>query len=446
MAAGTRYAKCGELHLAYQVHGRGQLDLVFMPQWATHVELLWEDPATSRFLGRLASFSRLILFDRRGVGLSDPVSDADIDSVNAPDDLLSVLDTVQSERPAVMACDGAGFGAIRFAVQNPERMQALVLANTTARIPADQGYTFGVPSHETEVHLETLAETWAEGPAFVSEMEPSMVGNDAYSEWLSRYQRAAARPSTIVAIDRGGIAADVRALLPKIQVPTLVLHRADDAYFPVEHGRYLAEKIPGATYVELPGNDHTVTTGDQQQVLDEVELFLVGRRTTGHDRILAAVLFIDIVESTQRAVAIGDRAWRDLLDSHDRAVRSRIAQHRGREIFTKGDEFLAVFETPTEAIRCAETIRTDGTSRSLHIRAGLHAGELEVRGDDIVGVAVHIASRIQALAEPDQILVSGTIAELLRGSDRQLADRGTHTLRGVPGEWQLWEATEPHRP
>jgi len=440
MDSGTRYARCGKLHLAYQTHGAGPPDIVLMPHWATHVELLWEEPNTARFLRRLSSIGRLILFDRRGVGLSDPVPEREINSANATEDLRCVLDAVQSERAVVVASDGAGFGAVLFASTFPERVDALVLVNTTARILADADYPEGLPAGPMAGYLETLTENWANGPADVGFAEPSMIDDVPYKNWLSRYQRGAARPSTIAAICRAGFESDVRGVLPGLHVRTLVIHREGDAYFPVGQGRYLAQHIPDATYVELPGTDHTITVGDQAALLDEIQSFLVGQRATSGDRILGVILFTDIVESTQHAVALGDQAWRDLLDLNDHEIRRCVGEYRGREIFTKGDEFVALFATPSEAIQCGRMIRSAANAHGLHVRVGIHAGELESRGQDVAGIAIHVGSRIQTAARPDEILVSRTVADLVGGSQARLVPRGSQKLRGVPGDWELWEA------
>ena len=310
VAAATRYVRSDGLHIAYQVQGEGPLDLVFMPHWASHVELLWDEPVNARFLRRLASFSRLIMFDRRGVGLSDPVPDEQIEAATTVEDLGCVLDAIESPRAVLVACDGAGFGAIHFAVQHPERVEALVLLNSTARVIEDVDYR-GFAQSEVRDYLESVSEQWVDGAAEIDVADPSMVTNVAYREWLTRYQRAAVRPATAAAITRGGLQADVRALLPLVTARTLVIHRADDMYFPAQQGRYLAEHIPDATYIELPGSDHTVMFGDAARILDEIELFLLGRRRSDYERSVATVLFVDIVNSTQRAVAVGDLAWRD---------------------------------------------------------------------------------------------------------------------------------------
>jgi len=439
VTAATRYARADGLHIAYQVQGEGTLDLVFMPHWASHVELLWDEPVNARFLRRLASFSRLIMFDRRGVGLSDPVPDEQIEAATTVEDLGCVLDAIESPRAVLVACDGAGFGAIHFAVQHPERVEALVLLNSTARVLEDVDYQ-GFAQSEVRGYLESVSEQWVDGAAEIDVADPSMVTNVAYREWLTRYQRAAVRPATAAAIMRGGLRADVRSLLPLVTARTLVIHRADDVYFPAQQGRYLAEHIPDATYIELPGSDHPVMLGDATRILDEVELFLLGRRRSDYERRVATVLFVDIVDSTRRAVAVGDLAWRDTLEAHETATRRYISEYGGREIFTKGDEFLVVFAMPTDAIGCAVAIRDSAVTRELSVRAGIHAGELELRGTDIAGIAVHVGARIEAIAAPGQILVSRTVADLIMGSNVRLTPAGVHTLRGVAGEWELWEA------
>jgi len=327
-----------------------------------------------------------------------------------------------------------------FASEFPERVDALVLVNTTARIISDTDYPEGIPAQAMAEYLETLTENWANGPADVNTAEPSMVDDLPYRNWLSRYQRGAARPGTIAAITRAGFDSDVRGLLPQLRVRTLVIHRERDAYFPVRHGRYLAQHIPEAKYVELPGADHTITVGDQAALLGEIEFFLAGQRTTSAERILGVILFTDIVESTQHAVMLGDQAWRDVLDLNDAEIRRCISQYRGREIFTKGDEFVALFATATEAIQCGTVIRSVANGHGLHVRVGIHAGEFESRGQDVAGIAIHVGSRIQNAARPDEILVSRTVADLVGGSQARLVSRGSRELRGVPGEWELWEA------
>jgi class 3 adenylate cyclase len=427
MAPQTRYAKSGDVRIAYQVVGDGPIDLVFVPGFVSHVELVWEEPHFARFLERLASFSRLILFDRRGLGLSDrPGGPPTLEE--STDDLRAVLDAVGSERPAIMGNSEGGVLAMLFAATFPERTRALVLHGAYARLVDEDGYDEGIPEEVLDEFLELVEEDWG-GPVALVFFGPTRVHDPRFADWWARYLRQGASP---------GDAARLLGMYRAIDV-RLVLHRSDDAPIPVDLGRYIAERIPDARFVELDGADHLPFLGDADALLDEVEEFLTGARSEREvDRMLATVMFTDIVGSTERAAALGDREWRDLVESHDSLVRGQLDRFHGRPIKTMGDGFLATFDGPARAIRCASSIADEVGRLGIEIRAGLHTGECEVMGDDLGGMAVNIGARVASKAGPGEVLVSGTVRDLVVGSDIHFADRGTHELKGVPGEWRLY--------
>jgi pimeloyl-ACP methyl ester carboxylesterase len=393
----TRYARSGEVNIAYQVVGEGPLDLVFVSGWVSNLDLMWEEPSFARFLRRLASFSRLILFDKRGTGLSDRVPDDDLPTLEARmDDVRAVLDAVGAERAALLGHSEGGPMCLLFAATYPERTVALVLIGTYARRLVGDGYPFGAAPQAYEAFLQEIADGWG-GPVGLEGRAPSLVEDGRFRTWWSDYLRMSASPGAALALTRMNGDIDVRPALETIAVPTLVVHRTGDRSLPVEGARYLADRIRGARLAELPGDDHLPFVGDQDAILDEIEEFLTGvRRGVETDRVLATVLFTDIVGSTDRAVQLGDRAWRDLLDSHHLAVRRELDRWRGTEVDTVGDGFLATFDGPARAIRCACAIRDSVRRLGLEVRAGLHTGECEVQGDTVAGIAVHIGARVSA--------------------------------------------------
>ena len=435
----TRYARAGDAHIAYQVFGHGETDLVWMPHWATHLEMLWEAPLAPAFLDGLASFARVVLFDKRGVGLSDPVALSPQPTVESwVEDLSAVLDTIGSERAAVAASDAAAYIAILFAATHPDRTTALVLVNAAARLARAPDYQIGVPGHLAERLVAAFEENWGTG-VVTGIMDPSLADSEGWRNWESRYQRATASPGTIVPMLRMLLDTDVRAVLPAIRVPTLVVHRADDAYIRPDHGRYLADHIPGARYVELPGRDHTPEVGDANSILAEMQSFLTGDwPLTGSDRVLTTVMFIDIVGSTATAAHQGDRRWRGLLDAYDRFVLRQLDRFRGRHVKSTGDGTLATLDGPRRAIACAVAIRDGVRAIGLEVRAGLHAGEVDLRGDDLAGIAVHLAERVCSSAGPGQVLVTRTVVDLVAGSGITFEDQGEHELKGVPARWRLF--------
>lgn len=437
MEAATRYANSGGVSIAYQVNGEGPLDLVFVPGFVSHVELLWDEPVVARFLRRLASFSRLIVFDKRGQGLSDRPADPPTleDSMG---DLRAVMEAAGCDRPAIFGISEGGPMSILFAATFPDRISSLVLYGTYARMVQAPGFPCGIPNDALDRWGEMMGREWG-GPVGVPLWAPSGDGDPEFERWWARLLRQGTSPAGAIALMELYREIDVRAILPTIRVPTLILHREDDRVVPVRQGRYLAEQIPGARYVELSGDDHLAMVGDQDALIDEVEEFLVGsRRAHEPERALTTVLFTDIVGSTERAAELGDRRWRDLLERHDAMVRQQLDIHRGREVKTMGDGFLATFDGPARAIRCACAIRDELWGIGVEVRAGIHTGEVELIGDDVSGMAVNIGARIGALADRGEVRVSSTVKELVVGSGLEFAERGEHTLKGAPGEWRLF--------
>jgi len=437
MTPETRYAKSGDVHIAYQVVGEGAIDVVLIPGLFTHVEHQWDEPSFARFLGRLASFSRLIVFDARGAGLSDQAPELP-PMEQQVDDLLAVLDAVGSSSAAIFGISQAGPMAILFAASHPDRTRAIVLYGTYASPRRHAGYPFGRSTEWMDAYAEQIDRRWGAG-IFLTEMAPSRVDDEPFRRWWGKYERLSHGPGNALAYFRMNAQVDVRAILPTIQVPTLVMQRRGDTYRDPGHARYLADHIPGAKLVELEGRDHLAFLGNADDLLDEVQEFLTGvRPPPEHDRVLATVLFTDIVGSTERASSIGDRAWKDLLARHHALVREQLLRFRGREIDTAGDGFLATFDGPARAVRCAVAIAGAMPEIGLQVRAGIHTGEIELMGSGIGGIAVHIGARVAALAGPGEILASATVRDLVAGSGIEFVERGEATLKGVPGTWRLF--------
>jgi class 3 adenylate cyclase len=435
MAPATRYARSGEIHIAYQVVGEGPIDLLFVPSWISQVEHYWEEPVVARYFNRMASFSRLIMFDRRGSGLSDPVL-APPTLEEQMDDVVAVLDAAGSERAAVFAQLEGGAMAAMFAATHPERTGALILYEAMPRMSWAPDYDWPLRSDEREAYVRNGV--WGDGSRILG-IAPHAAENDRLRRWFAKLERLAASPGTAARLMRWNGEIDVRAVLPTIQAPTLVLHRTGDKFIDVRHSRYLAEHIPGARYLELPGSDALSFGPESERLLDEVEQFLTGaRKLPDPERILATVMFSDIVESTRRAAELGDRTWRQLLETLEGVVAGELDRFRGRAIKTMGDGFLATFDGPARAIRCAVAIREEMAEFGLDVRSGLHTGEIEVMGADVGGIAVHIGARVGAISGPGEVLVSGTVKDLVVGSGIGFEDRGEHELKGVPGRWRLF--------
>jgi class 3 adenylate cyclase/pimeloyl-ACP methyl ester carboxylesterase len=436
----TRYARSEDGYVAYQVVGRGPFDLLFIGNWASNVEVMWEHPSMARYLDRLGQFARVICFDKRGAGLSDPVALGALPTLEHwMDDARIVLDAAHSKEAALIGDAEGGPMAMMFAATYPQRTRALVLVNTFARMLRSADYPIGMPEEAAERFLQIWERAW--GTGIVLELSaPSVAGDPQIQRWTGRYMRLSAPPAASTRMYRWVLQVDVRSVLPSIQAPTLILHRADNRHYRAPMGRYLGEHIPGAKYVELPGADWYPPFVNAEPVLDEIEEFLTGARPApAEDRILATVLFTDIVGSTDLAARLGDRRWLDLKASHDGLVRTHLDRYRGNDIATTGDGFLATFDGPARAVRCALAIAAAVRSLGIEIRAGLHSGEVEFQDGQIAGIAVHIAARVMALAGEGRVLVSSTVKDLVVGSPIRFADRGSHPLRGVPGEWGLFE-------
>lgn len=435
----TRYAKSGDVHIAYQVLGEGPFDLVCVPGFVSNVEATWQHPVRAAFFRRLASFSRLILFDKRGTGMSDRTSQI-FTLEQRMEDVNAVLDAVGSERAALFGTSEGGPMSILFAASHPQRTIALIVFGSYAKRSWAEDYPFGWLEERWNAVLSNMERNWGTPKGVDLEMWAPSIAHDAERSTRSAaYFRAAASPGAALAVMRMNRDIDVRRVLPSVRVPTLILHRVDEKVIDVEHARYLARHIPGARLVELPGVDHIFWVGDGDAILDEVELFLTGQRQAAEpERVLATVQFTDIVQSTERAAALGDRKWREVLERFQSMVREALREHRGREIDTAGDGFLAAFDGPARAIRCAAAVRAGARSQGLEIRAGVHTGECELIGDKLGGIAVHIGARVAGQATPGEIVVSQTVKDLVAGSGLAFAERGTHALKGVPGEWRLY--------
>jgi pimeloyl-ACP methyl ester carboxylesterase len=442
----TRYARSGDYSIAYQVVGEAALDLVYVPGFVSHVEAAWDDPDYARLLERLASFSRLILFDKRGTGLSDRVPVKLLPTLEERmDDVRAVMDAAGSERAALLGVSEGGPMSMLFATTYPERVSALVLYGTYAKRVRTGDYPWAPTLEDHRERLDAVERAWG-GPIEVAEWAPSRVGDDRFNRWWAQFLRLGASPSAARAVLAMTLEIDVRDILSAIRVPTLVLHRAGDRRIDVGGGRYLAERIPNAKYVELEGVDHLAWVGDSDAIADEIGEFLTGNRHTAEpNRLLATVLFTDMVESTSRAVALGDARWRALISDHDRLVRAELSRFRGREIDRRGDGFLAIFDGPARAIRCAQSIIDRVHELGIQVRAGLHTGELDIIESGIAGIAVHTGARVMSLAGPDEVLVTSTVRDLVAGSGLAFSDRGLHELKGVPGSWRILRV-EPTAP
>jgi len=438
----TRYAKSGDVHIAYKVVGDGPIDLVFFGGTVSHVELIWDNANAARFLDRLASFSRLILFDKRGVGMSDPAAGDRFPTLEERlDDVRAVLDAAGSKQAVLFGTSEGGALATMLATAEPKRVMGLVIFSSMARLSFDEaGYPHGLREADTEAVIADGLEKWGK-PEIVDLVMPSLREDEAARRWWAGFFRRSVSPGALVAQLRMNQGTDVTSLLPLVQAPTLVMHGRDELFLPAVHGRYMADRIPGARWIELPTADHLPYAAAGPMIAAEVEEFLTGVREPAEpDRMLTTVLFTDVVDSTARAASEGDAGWRELLDHHDRLVRRELERYRGREVKNTGDGFLAVFDGPARAIRCGRSICDRVDDLGLALRVGIHTGEIELRGDDIGGIAVHIAARVLGHAEPGEVLVSRTLTDLVAGSGLRFEDRGEHELKGVAEKWQLFAA------
>lgn len=443
MVPETKYALSGDVNIAYQVVGQGSLDLVYVSGWVSNVELAWENPVARRFLERLASFSRLILFDKRGTGLSDPVPEDQLPTLEQRmDDVRAVMDAVGVQRAAIFGwSEGVPMSAL-FAATYPERVSHLVLYGGYARRIRTQEYPWAPTWEERQKFFDAIAQGWG-GVVDLDTLAPSVANDEPFKQWWATYLRRSASPKRALALARMNTDVDIRSILPAIRVPTLILHRRGDLDADVGGSRWMASQIPKAKYVEPEGVDHLPFAGDTDALLDEIQEFLTGTRHTDlADRVLGTLLFTDIVGSTERASALGNQRWADLIQAHFEILRRELERFRGNEIHTTGDGILATFDGPARAVRCGCAMREAARPLGLEIRVGLHTGEYELIGQEIAGVAIHIAARVMSKAGGSEVWVSSTVKDLIAGSGIEFQERGVHSLKGVPGEWHLYQVSK----
>jgi pimeloyl-ACP methyl ester carboxylesterase/class 3 adenylate cyclase len=446
----TRYTKTADaVHIAYQVVGDGPIDMVFVIGWTTNVDAVWEEPSLAKYLAQLASISRLIVFDKRGVGLSDRVPDADLPTLETRmDDVRAVMEAAGSERAVILGVSEGGPLSLLFAATYPERTIGLILFGTMARFAWAPDFPWGMTDQDLRAAIDEMDRCWGTEEfaktALRSWAAPSLADEPELVSWLAGYTRRAASPGAAMALERMNFEMDVRHVLGAIHVPTLVLAKTGDLDFPIDATRQMAAQIPGARLVEFPGDEHFFWIGGSEGMLEEIERFMaeVGDEEAELDRVLATVVFTDIVGSTERAAELGDRKWREVLDEHHRRIRAFLARFRGKEVDTAGDGFLATFDGPIRAVRCALAATEAVKDLGIEIRAGLHTGEVEVSGDKVRGIAVHIGARVAALAGPSEVLTSSTVKDLVAGSALEFADLGEHELKGVPGWWHLYRVVQ----
>ncbi len=435
----THYTKTNGLNIAYQVFGEGEIDLVYVPGWVSNIDSMWEDPDLAGLLQALGRFCRVILFDKRGTGLSD--RDVGFPTLDERmDDLTAVMDAADSKRAAFFGHSEGGNLAMLFAASFPDKTSHLILFSCFARRLWTPDYPWAPKPEDREAWIQKNEAVWGES-VDLSKLAPSRANDAAFSERLSAYFRHAASPGAAIKILRLNTEIDVREILPTISVPTLVMSRRDDVHVKLAESEYLAQRIPGARLVALPGQDHLPWSEDYSLIVREIELFLTGtQREAEPERILATILFTDIVNSTEIAAAMGDESWRQKLKQHNDIVRSLLSRHRGREINTTGDGFVAAFDAPGRAISCASDIVERQSEIDLQVRAGVHTGECYLDGDTLGGIAVHISARVTDLATTGEVLVSSTVKDLVVGSGFGFSERGTHQLKGVPDTWTLFAA------
>jgi pimeloyl-ACP methyl ester carboxylesterase len=431
------------LQIAYQVVGDGPVDVVYVPGSANHIEAMWDIPEIAGFTQRLASYARLILIDKRGTGLSDRLPDDNRSTVEERmHDVTAVLDATESSSAILFGTADGTPVALLAGATYPDRVRGLALWASSARLLWDEDYAIGIPDDAVEPFLEAFRAAWGDDEdAGLDVVAPSVAHDPRWRAGMARIERRSCTPAEAVRYWGVNLRVDVRSALPAITVPTLVMHCRDDQLYPVSHGRFVADRIQGAEFLEVPGTDHFFFAENGERVADELEEFVTGSRSgAAPHRRLATVLFTDIVGSTKRSADLGDRRWHALLEAHDAVLAGQVERHRGRVVKTTGDGCLAVFDGPRQAILAAEAVRDALVAIGLEVRAGVHTGEVEFRGEDLAGLAVHIGARVSAIAGLGEVLVSSTVKDLVVGSGMAFVARGSHTLKGVPGEWDLYAA------
>ncbi|MFQ5967983.1 MAG: adenylate/guanylate cyclase domain-containing protein [Acidimicrobiia bacterium] len=440
----TGYAELGDQRIAYQILGDGPIDVVYTFGFVGSIDVEWEDPSVRLFFQQIARYARVIRFDRRGTGASDPIAlDALPPWESFADEIEAVMDSVGSDQAAVIAGGPAGPVGLLFAATRPERVRALILYQTSVRYLEDDDYPIGIPRQQLNEYQARVREGWGTGEV-LDLMFPSRAGDERFRTWYAKLERSISSPGAIQKYMEAEAEIDARALLPTITVPTLVIHRTDSEVSPLAWGRYIADHIEGARLVELPGGDVAPYWDHPELTLDATEEFLTGiRREAPKDRQLATVLFTDVVDSTRKAEELGDRRCRVLIDLHDSTARDLVHDHAGHLVRTTGDGILATFDGPGRAIRGATVLQDELAKADLQIRTGIHAGEIEILDNDVAGIAVHLAARIMAAAGAGEIMVSRTVRDLVVGSGISFKDRGSYTLKGIEGEWQLYLVIQP---
>lgn len=444
MVPETHYTKVGDVHIAYQTVGDGPLDLIVVPGWVSHLEVqYWEEPIVARFFQRLANFSRLILFDKRGTGLSDRVAASALPTLEERmEDVRAVMDAVDSTRAAVFGISEGGAMCALFAATYPERVSALIMSGCFPRWIKDDDYPWAPTREQHEAAFDVYESRWGTSIGFKT-VAPSVADDERCKNWWARNLRMGASPADGIALYRMNIEIDIRAILPTIQVPTLLLHRVGDRLIDVGNSRYMSKHIPGAKYIELDGIDHLPWFGDANAALGEIQEFLTGvRPSEEHERVLATVLFADVVGSTAQASTLGDAQWRDRLEAFYQIVRRELGRFRGTMVHTTGDGVLATFDGPVRAVRCAMALCHEAMAVGTTIRVGVHIGEVQMMDDEIGGINVHIGARVMDIAGAGEVLVSSTVKDIIAGTSIRFEDRGTHALKGVPDEWHLFRATD----
>ena len=439
----TRYALSGDVNIAYQVVGDGPIDIVFVMGWISNVEYSWREPHFAQFLQRLASFSRLIIFDKRGTGLSDRVSNTELPTLEQRmDDVRAVMDAASSKQAALIGISEGGPMCALFAATYPERTRALVMISSYACSRYSADYPWVRTEEQQEQFVRAISQGWGVEPVGFEQRMPSLAGDARVREWWTEWQRMSASPGAVLALSQMNRQIDIRQVLPAISRPTMIIHATGDLSMPFGNGEYLARNIPGARLVRIDGADHLPWARDTDAVIDEISQFVTGvKQVEEHDRILATVLFMDIVDSTRQLTERGDRAWREVLARFYEALRRTVASYRGREIDTAGDGLFASFDGPARAVRCACAAVAAIAPLGIAVRAGLHTGECELMGAKLSGIAVHLGARVCSMASPNEVLVSSTVRDLVAGSGLRFADRGAHQLKGVSDEWHLFAAS-----
>jgi pimeloyl-ACP methyl ester carboxylesterase len=436
----TRYTRCGSINIAYQVVGDGPIDVVLVPGWISNIEVFWEEPSLARFMRRLAGFSRLILFDKRGTGLSDRPTDTPT-LEERMEDLRAVMNAVGSTSAAVVGYSEGACMCALFAATYPEKARALVMMGGYPRRTRTADFPIGPPPEEIDAFIGAIEANWGT-PFAIDIRAPSKIGNEEFRAWWARLLRMSASPAAATALTRANMDIDIREVLPTIRIPSLVIHATGDRTVPIEGSRYMAARIPGARLVEVDSEDHLPFLDGSDQILEAIEVFLTGTKPAApSDRRLCTIMFTDIVGSTGLLVEKGDRQWQDLLARHNHSIRVGLSEFKGKEVNTTGDGFVAIFDGPARAIQCASSIVRSTQALGIDVRVGLHTGECEFRDDEISGLALHIAARISDIAPPHEVLVSRTVRDLVAGSGLQFQAFGTHALRGIPDEWQLYKVS-----